>query len=244
LVVYWLSLMTLAHFASAFLQIFIIINLIMTNTPAIRTRPRGRPTGARNTQRGRLLAAAQQLLARRLPQDLSLREVARQAGVTPALAHYYFGNRDGLIDVLMRERLAPHIEDLVAAARVRAGQPQLALTFLMQRMCSLLASDPLLRRCLWLPHATALKLREQLRACLRELLVRAQNMRALREDLSPEYLADSLLGLVLFPFLDDESNTDASSERVAQLTLQHVALLRDGIVNAPRARRGTTTGVS
>lgn len=216
----------------------------METPPLSRTRPRGRPVGVRNLQRGRLLAAAQELLAKQLPQELNLREVARRAGVTPALAHYYFGNRDGLIDVLMRERLAPHVDDLVAAARVRAGQPQLALTFLMQRMCSLLASDPLLRRCLWLPHATALKMREQLRTCLRELLVRAQGMRTLRADLTPEYLADSLLGLVLFPFLDDDSKADAGSERVAQLTLQHIALLRDGIVNAPRSRLGAPTNIN
>ena len=198
------------------------------------------PAGLRNVQRTRLLTAAQELLARGLSHAMTLREVSRRAGVTPALANYYFGNRDGLIDALLQERIAPHVEDVVAAARVRAGQPQLALTFLMQRVSSMLASDPLLRHCLWLPHPTALKLRGQLRTCLRELVIRAQNMKALREDMAAEYLADSLLGLVLFPFLDDDSATDASTERVAQLTLQHVSLLRDGIVNAPKTRRGNS----
>jgi TetR/AcrR family transcriptional regulator len=216
----------------------------MINPPVLKARPRGRPAGVRNVQRSRLLLVAHDLLSKQQPQELNLREVAHRAGVTPALAHYYFRNRDGLIDALLRERVAPHVDDLVAAARARAGQPQLALTFLMQRICSLLASDPQLRRCLWLPHAAALKLREQLRACLRELLVRGQNMHALRADLSPQYLADSLLGLVLFPFIDDDSAPDGSAERVAQLTLQHVALLRDGIVNAPRTKRGVTTGVN
>ncbi len=212
----------------------------MTGKSASGTRPRGRPAGVRNVQRTRLLGAAQELLARGQTDALTLREIARRAGVTPALAHYYFGNRDGLIDVLLEERVAPHVQDMVAAARVRAGQPQLALTFLMQRLSSMLASDPLLRRCLWLGHATALKLRGQLRACLRELVVRGQNIKALRQDMAAQYLADSLLGLVLFPFLDEEPATDANNERVAQLTLQHVSLLRDGIVNAPRSRRGNS----
>jgi AcrR family transcriptional regulator len=188
-------------------------------------------------QRTRLLAAAQDLLGTSGAAEPSLQQVARHAGVTPALAHYYFGSRDGLIDALLTDRIAPRIDDLVAATRIRAGQPQLALTFLMQRTCSLLANDPLLRRCLWLPQPAALKLRNQLRACLRELLVRGQNIKAVRADLSPDYLTDCLLGLVLFPFLDESAQVDTGGERVAQLTLQHVALLRDGIVNAHKPRQ-------
>ncbi len=141
------------------------------------------------------------------------------------------------MDSLLTERVAPRIEDLVTAARARAGQPQLAITFLMQRTCSLLAVDPLLRRCIWLHQPAALRLRNQLRDCLRELLVRGQNMQALRADLSPDYLTDSLLGLLMFPFLDDTPDADASGERIAQLTLQHVALLRDGIVRNHRPRQ-------
>lgn len=200
-------------------------------------RSRGRPSGSRRAQRSRLLTAAHELLGSQSPSELTLRQVAQRAGVTPALAHYYFGNHDGLVDALLDERVAPRVEDLVAAARARAGQPQLALTFLIQRACALLAGEPLVRRCLWMPHAAAVRMRGQLRACLRELLVRAQNMETLRADLPPEYLADSLLGLVLFPFLDVDAAADTSGERAAQLTLQHVALLRDGIVRTHKPRQ-------
>jgi TetR/AcrR family transcriptional regulator len=200
-------------------------------------RSRGRPPGSRRTQRSRLLAEAHNLLSGSTLQDLTLRQVAQRAGVTPALAHYYFGNHEGLIAALLDERVAPRIEDLVAAARARAGQPQLALTFLIQRTCALLASEPLVRRCLWMPQPAALRTRNQLRTCLRELLARAQNIETLRADLSPEYLADSLLGLVLFPFLDADAAADSSGERAAQLTLQHVTLLRDGIVRTHKPRQ-------
>jgi AcrR family transcriptional regulator len=153
------------------------------------------------------------------------------------LAHYYFGNHDGLVGAVIEERVAPRIEDAVAAARARAGQPQLALTFLIQRICALLATEPVVRRCLWLPQPAALRMRDHIRICLRELLARAQNMEALRADLPPEYLADSLLGLVLFPFLDADPAADSSGERAAQLTLQHVALLRDGIMRIHKPRQ-------
>ncbi len=210
----------------------------MKISPATDRRRRGRPSGSnRTTQRSRLLSAAQALLSGQPSEELTLRRVAHQADVTPALAHYYFRSREGLLESLLADRVAPRIEDLVASARARAGQPQLAITFLMQRTCSLLAADPLLRRCIWLPQSAALELRNQLRACLRELLVRGQNMQTLRADLSPDYLTDSLLGLLMFPFLDETMEPDAGGERVAQLTLQHVALLRDGIVRTHKPRQ-------
>jgi AcrR family transcriptional regulator len=209
----------------------------MEIVPSANGRTRGRPRGARKVQRNRLVAAAEELLGAQVAQEPNLRQIAHLAGVTPALAHYYFRNRDGLLEALLVERIAPRIEDLVAAARARAGQPQLALTFLIQRTCSLLAGNLLLRRCLWLPLPAARNLRNQLRACLRELLVRAQNMQAVRTDLSADYLTDSLLGVVLFPFLDADPQTDAGGDRVAQLTLQHVTLLRDGIVRGHKPRQ-------
>lgn len=195
--------------------------------PISTANRRGRPKGRRSLHRGELLAAARDQLATRAPQELNLRQLALSAGVTPALAHYYFGNREGLIDALLAEQLAPRLDELVLAARTRAHQPQQAITMLLQRTSALLAADHLMR-CLWMPLPAAAGLRDKLRGCLRELLARAQQSRALREDLSPDYLADSLLGLVLFHFVDARPIT-AGSDEVAALMLQHIALLRDGI---------------
>jgi AcrR family transcriptional regulator len=179
-----------------------------------------------------LLDAAANLLGKSPAQELNLRQVAEDAGVTPALAHYYFANRGGLTDALLAERISSRIEDLVSAARIRAGQPQLAITFLMQRLGSLLASDATLRACLWMPLPAARKLREELRTCLRELLLRAQDIRAIRTDLPPDYLVDSLLGIVMLPHLDEPSDDSAGTARVAQLMLHHLALLRDGVLRS------------
>jgi AcrR family transcriptional regulator len=209
--------------------IYIILNLIMAQLSSAARRRRGRPKGKRNLQRGRLLGAAREFLCRETPDALNLRRLAEAAGVTPALAHYYFGNRDGLIDALFAEQLVTVVEELLAASRARAHQPLQAITTLLQRTAALLASDALLRRCLWLALPAAITLRGQLRSCLRELLVRAQNSGALRSDLAADYLADSLLGLVLFHFLDERPNA-TGAEDVAELMLQHVALLRDGIL--------------
>jgi len=201
------------------------------------SRTPGRPRGVARTQRERLLAAAVEVLTQERAGQFTLAQVARAARVTPALAHYYFTDREGLLEALLGERVAPLIDDVVAAARMRAGQPQHALTFLMQRATSLLASHLLLRRCVWLPQPAAVRLRERLRGCLHELLVRGQEIGALRADLTPDYLADALLGLVLLPYLD-EPQAQVAGERVTQLMLQHVALLRDGIVRADKSPSG------
>jgi AcrR family transcriptional regulator len=196
-------------------------------------RRRGRPVTGRNSQRSRLLQAARELLAE--GDDLAMGRIAARAGVTPALANYYFRNRDGLVSALLLERAAPRIDDLTGAARVRATQPVVALTFLMQRLTSLLATDAFVCRCLLLPEGRSL--RERLRAVTRELLQRAQVEGQLRADLPLDYLSDTLLGLCLFPFLDGGAAGSNAGERIAALTLQHVALLQDGIVRAQRPRQ-------
>jgi AcrR family transcriptional regulator len=195
-----------------------------------------------------LLDVAAHLLGGSQGDELNLRQVADEAGVTPALAHYYFANRRGLIDTVLSERVSSRIDDLVGSARIRAGQPQLAITFLMQRLGSLLASDATVRASLWMPLPSARKLRDQLRSCLRELLVRAQEIKAIRTDLPPDYLVDSLLGIVMLPHLDDASDAASGTAGVAQLMLHHLALLRDGVLRSGRPPAnavelpGNTTG--
>jgi AcrR family transcriptional regulator len=189
------------------------------------SRPRGRPKGASDeAQRTQLLRAAESLLPDS-PDDLSLRQVAARAGVTPPLAHYYFGNRAGLQRALVNECAGPRVEQLLTAARELASQPVSALTRLMQRLTLLCANDRFVRCCLLLPSGEPL--RAGLRAALQELLQAAQTTGQLRADLSASYLAETLLGLCLFPFLD--SGDAGQAERAGALTLQHVALLQHGL---------------
>jgi len=207
----------------------------MKTVTASQARQRGRPPGMRSIQRSRLLQAAGELLAEPGGGDFSLRRVTQRAGVTAALANYYFVNRDGLLAALVQERAAPRIDDLISATRVRATQPVTALTFLLQRMTSLAATDALLRSCLLLPAGRPL--RDRLRALTGELLQRAQAQGQLRADLPVDYLSDTLLGISLFPFLESAGNTDNAAERAAALTLHHIALLQDGIVRVHRPRQ-------
>jgi TetR/AcrR family transcriptional regulator len=210
-----------------YLNLCIIKIMVNERKPA---RSRGRPKGPAEVQRNRLLLAAEQLLCD-AQQDFSLRQVALHAAVTPPLAHYYFGNRDGLLRALVSQRAAPRINVLLTAARERSALPVSALTRLMQQLTFLCANDRFVRCCLLLPAGATL--RATLRDTLREQLRGAQITGQLRADLSANYLADTLLGLCLFPFLD--SGAENPGERAAELVLQHVSLLQDGI--RPGAQR-------
>lgn len=54
-----------------------------------------------------ILDAAERLFARHGVQGVSVRKVLAEAGANVALAHYYFGDRDGLIREVLRRRVEP-----------------------------------------------------------------------------------------------------------------------------------------
>jgi len=57
--------------------------------------------------RERLLDAALTLFSEQGIGGTTLAEIAAKAGVTPAMVHYYFTNRNRLLDAIVKERLLP-----------------------------------------------------------------------------------------------------------------------------------------
>lgn len=72
----------------------------------------GRPTGEPGDIRDRLLDAAVRRFAAQGIAGTSLRDIASEAGVTPALVHYYFGGRDALLAAVIEERVMPLVQGL------------------------------------------------------------------------------------------------------------------------------------
>jgi TetR/AcrR family transcriptional regulator len=78
--------------------------------------------------RDSLLLAARQLMAEKGSTRLTSKEVGERAGVKPTLVNYYFGNRDGLLEAVIRavsEETAARLEDAArtvgsTAERLRA----------------------------------------------------------------------------------------------------------------------------
>jgi AcrR family transcriptional regulator len=171
----------------------------------------------------------------------SLRAIAAEAAVTPALLHYYFGDKAQLQQAVVEERLMPAFASL-REPLLRAGDDVVALVAgFVRGIGELVARHP------WLP---SLWVREVLceGGALRELLLTrigpqlphllaqrfaaAQRSGRLNPDLDPRLLVVSLVGLTLFPaagapiwrqlFEADDLDADALREHT-------IALLERGI---------------
>lgn len=116
---------------------------------AKKTR-RGRPLGDSDAREA-LLETARELFANRPYRTVTLREVARYAGVDAALVRYYFGGKAGLFEAMMRETLAPVLDALrkAGAGTATAGQlpaAQQQAEHLMQTYYRIMGRHPHLPR--------------------------------------------------------------------------------------------------
>lgn len=173
-----------------------------------RKRPPGRPNADAPDQRASLLDAALACYVRQGIAATSLRDIATEAGVTPALLHYYFGDKPQLLDAVVQERALP-VFALVRERLLRAGDD---VADIVAAFVTGVAEA--VKRYPWWPQ---LWVREVVceGGALRDLLVtriapeiarllaghfaRAQVAGRLNADLDPRLLLPTLVGLTLLP---------------------------------------------
>lgn len=119
-----------------------------SSSPARRPRRRapGRPPGDGDDLRGRLLDAAVGRFARDGIVGSSLRDIAHDAGTTPALVHYYFGNRDALLAAVIEERLMPVMQALRAPLLTAGDDLRALVRGFVRGVLSIAMAHP------WLPQ--------------------------------------------------------------------------------------------
>lgn len=83
----------------------------------------GRRPGSADT-RGEILAAARRTFAEKGFEKATIRGIAREAGVDPALVHHYFDNKEGLFVAAMRLPLDPSrvVTEIVTGPREEVGR--------------------------------------------------------------------------------------------------------------------------
>ena len=171
-------------------------------------RARGRPGPDAPGLRPRLLDSALACYAANGIAATSLRDIARHAEVTPALLHYYFGDRAQLLDAVVDERVLPATAPLrESLQRVDDDIAALVASF-VNGMAAVIARHP------WLPplwvrevvsEGGALRglLTERVAPPIAQLMATrfaaAQQRGELNPDLDPRLLMVSLIGLTLFP---------------------------------------------
>lgn len=174
-----------------------------------RGRTPGRPRLDGSDQQALLLDAALACYVRRGIGATSIRDVATEAGVTPALVHYYFGDAKKLQEEVLQKRLMPAffmVRDAVLGGE--GGGTMSLVTNFVNAVCAAIEAHP------WFP---SLWVREVVSegGALRDVLITrvapeltqaigrrfalAQGQGKLNRDLDPRLLITSLIGLTLFP---------------------------------------------
>ena len=221
----------------------------LPRTPKARSRrqlePRrpGRPTGAASgpEQRNRLLDTAITLFAKHGIVDTPLSAIAREAGVTPAMLHYYFSTRDQLLDVLIDERIQPRRAAIADMFNMDEGDPVTVITRLTEKMMQTATEHP------WFP---SLWMREVFsdNGVLRQRILKRhgklhqqaaidciahwQAEGLLNPDIEPSLVFISILGLTLMPLIAVSSwHTDPSRPKLAPADVARhaVAILSNGL---------------
>lgn len=208
-----------------------------------QARKPGRPSKADDAQdrRSRILDIAASQFGLRGIAGTSLSAIAREARVTPALMHYYFGNRESLIDALVVERLQPAVAS-VAQAMLDAGDDlRSQIHCFVRAMIDAVASRP------WFPPLWAREvlsegglLRERvvgqlgapLMQRLRGRFVDAQSSGLLNRDLDPNLLFVTLIALTLFPLASQpiwRDKLDAGDVTTEMIANHAIALLERGL---------------
>lgn len=157
--------------------------------------------------RQRLLDATVTCFARQGIAGSSLREIASEAGVTPALLHYYFGGKDALVEAVIEEKLMPVMQQLRGPMLEAGGDLHALIRGFVRTIISTALAQP------WLPQ---LWVREVLHEggglrrlmfdrigpvvphALANFFARAQAQGRLNPRLDPRLLVASLVGQTMF----------------------------------------------
>ena len=200
----------------------------------------GRPRGGKRAtaSREQLLDIALSLFSRQGIAQTSLNAIAKEAGVTPAMLHYYFNSREQLLDAMIEERFLPLRNRIGAIFAENPDSPVNALTQMVKVLAEL-AEQHRWFAPLWMQEVigempvlrTHLQERfgdEKYHTTLATIKGWQQEGK-LNPALAPELLFTTLLSLVLVPF--SRTHTDPRLQSVdREMIVSHaLALISRGI---------------
>ena len=166
----------------------------------------GRPAAAADRNaREALLSAAAELFAEHGVAATTLALIAKRAGLTPAMVHYYFRNKEQLLDAIVTERIGASIAFVWGPVEPGAD-PAKVLGGVVSRILGVIERMPWIPS-VWvrevlndggvlrnriLPHLPLRKIRLMQRA-----ISRGQAARRINPDLDPALIGFSMIGLVM-----------------------------------------------
>lgn len=210
--------------------------------PATQTteRPRGRPVNtSQQDLKTQILDKAETLFADHGYSATSVRRIADEVEVNPALIHYYFGNKKTLLLEVMERSFEPFTDALAAMKDGPEASPEM----IAQLLVSMAASHPniprLMIREVFLPggemQAYFIKnLAPLLGGALPGLLGREKTAGRMRASADPAISALLLLAVCVFPFIarsvaEPVLGIKYDADGLSVLKQQISALLREGM---------------
>ena len=182
--------------------------MVRSKPPAKPRRAAGRPAREDRDLRAHLLDVALARFARDGIGATPLRAIATEAGVTPAMLHYYFGDKEQLKQAVIDERLLPALAPMRERLAQAGSEPAVLAAGFVRGISEVVARHP------WLPPLWVREvlceggeLREvlfhhllpNLPQLLAQRFTAAKEAGALNPGLDPRLLVVSLVGLTLFP---------------------------------------------
>lgn len=206
----------------------------------LKTRKPGRPRGSKpsSDNREQLLDISLKLFSQQGIARVSLNAIAREAGVTPAMLHYYFNSREQLLDVVIEERFLPLRSQISAIFSAHPDDPVTALTEMVSTLADIATRYEWFAP-LWMQEVIGEipVLRQHLQARFGDdkyqqtlaTVARWQQEGKINPLLLPELLFTTLLSLVLVPF-----SRMRNDERLSMLTTDLIvknalAIMRQGV---------------
>lgn len=177
------------------------------STPTATPRRPGRPKGT--ASREQFLDAAVLLFGERGLASTTMAHIAQQMGVTSAMVHYYFANREQLLNAVVVERLLPFMHEVWAPVTPAAlKKPQQAVLDMARRVLQGVRDRPWLPS-LWLNDIASVsgELHERVFEhlplekieALTTAISDAQKRGRMNASLQAHLIFPSIVGLVLFP---------------------------------------------
>ena len=199
-------------------------------------RPRGKKPGT--ASREQLMDIALMLFARQGIAHTSLNDIAKEAGVTPAMLHYYFSSREALVDQLLEERFMPLRSEIGQIFIEHPEDPVTAFTLLIEALGTLAEKHNWFAP-LWMQEVIGEMpiLRQHMHARFGDdkyhrmlaTVKRWQEEGKLNPALSPELLFTTLISLVLVPFSRLRTDTRLASVSRQTIVSHALTLIRQGI---------------
>ena len=169
----------------------------------------GRPKGA-SKAREQLTQAARELFLHAPYEQVSIRQLASTAGVDSSQIRYYFGDKAGLFETMVRETIAP-IVAVLQANKSQQNKDQMDLETLISTYYRILGANPALPKLIFRvlndnPNSEAFAVLARIfsevigkaRIWLQNTMV---NSGQLRQDIAPDLARLSFASLMVFPLI-------------------------------------------